>query len=217
MSTFGVGCRIARHRSFMPKKRNSLCICQYKYNPQFLTVNRNTMSVFLQGLNRNADDKAVEDLFTNLSVEVTVDRQRNKRFAIVKLADESKLDAAVEGLNGKEFEGTSYGKLRASKYEKRERKEPKKPKKAAKTDAKSDEGAKKPKKKAAKKKAGKKAAEPKKEAGTKGDAFLKRLKRDLKNSGGEKLYSISYDEETDSLVVGLFQRNKAKTLYVDVE
>ena len=175
------------------------------------------MSVFLQGLNRNADDKAVEDLFTNLSVEVTVDRQRNKRFAIVKLADESKLDAAVEGLNGKEFEGTSYGKLRASKYEKRERKEPKKPKKAAKTDAKSDEGAKKPKKKAAKKKAGKKAAEPKKEAGTKGDAFLKRLKRDLKNSGGEKLYSISYDEETDSLVVGLFQRNKAKTLYVDVE
>ena len=175
------------------------------------------MSVFLQGLNRDADDKAVEDLFTNLSVEVTVDRQRNKRFAIVKLADESKLDAAVEGLNGKEFEGTSYGQLRASKYEKRERKEPKKPKKAAKTDAKKDEGAKKPKKKAAKKKAGKKAAEPKKKAGTKGDAFLKRLKRDLKKSGGEKLYSISYDEETDSLVVGLFQRNKAKTLYVDVE
>ena len=175
------------------------------------------MSVFLQGLNRNADDKAVEDLFTNLSVEVTVDRQRNKRFAIVKLADESKLDAAVEGLDGKEFEGTSFGKLRASKYEKRERKEPKKPKKAAKTEPKKDEAAKKPKKKAAKKKAGKKAAEPKKKAGTKGDAFLKRLKRDLKNSGGEKLCSITYDEETDSLVVGLFQRNKAKTLYVDVE
>ena len=110
------------------------------------------MSVFLQGLNRNADDKAVEDLFTNLSVEATVDRQRNKRFAIVKLADESKLDAAVEGLDGKEFEGTSFGKLRASKYEKRERKEPKKPKKAAKTEPKKDEAAKKPKKKAAKKK-----------------------------------------------------------------
>lgn len=176
------------------------------------------MSVFLQGLNREADDKAVEDLFTNFSVEVTVDRQRNKRFAIVKLADESKLEAAVEGLNGKEFEGTTFGKLRASKYEKREKKEPKKPKKAAKNDAKKDnEGTKKPKKKAAKKKAGKKAAETKKKAGTKGDAFLKRLKRDLKNSGGEKLCSITYDEETDSLVVGLFQRNKAKTLYVDVE
>ena len=52
---------------------------------------------------------------------------------------------------------------------------------------------------------------------TKGDAFLKRLKRDLKKTGGEKLCSITYDEETDSLVVGLFQRNKAKTLYVDVE
>ena len=46
---------------------------------------------------------------------------------------------------------------------------------------------------------------------------MKRLKRDLKKTGGEKLCSITYDEETDSLVVGLFQRNKAKTLYVDVE
>ena len=123
------------------------------------------MSVFLQGLNRNADDKAVEDLFTNLSVEATVDRQRNKRFAIVKLADESKLDAAVEGLDGKEFEGTSFGKLRASKYEKRERKEPKKPKKAAKTEAKKDEAAKKPKRKPQRRKLGKRPQNPRKRLG----------------------------------------------------
>ena len=54
------------------------------------------MSVFLQGLDRNANDKAIQDIFANLSIEATVERQNNKRFAIAKLADESKVDEAVE-------------------------------------------------------------------------------------------------------------------------
>ena len=86
------------------------------------------------------------------------------------------------------------------------REKPKKPKKAAKTEAKKDEP--KAKKKAAKKKAGKKATEPRK-GWDKGRAFLKRL-RDLKNSGGEKLCSITYDEETDSLVLGFSNATKLK-------
>eukprot|EP00943_MAST-04B_sp_MAST-4B-sp1_P002311 g2311.t1 len=193
------------------------------------------MSVFLQGLDRNANDEAIQELFTNLSIEGTVDRQNNKRFAIVELADESQVEKAIEGLNGKEFEGATFGKMRASKYEKRERKEKpekkkaKKEKKASKNDKKTDDDEADNKAKKAPAKKGKKAAKGKKDAkstgkpdakktaGTKGEAFLKRLKRDLKKSGGEKLCSITYDEETDSLVVGLFQRNKAKTLYVDVE
>jgi hypothetical protein len=190
------------------------------------------MSVFLQGLDRNANDAAIQELFTNLSIDATIDRQNNKRFAIVQLADESQIEKALEGLNGKEFEGATFGKMRASKYEQRERKEkPEKNKtRKEKKASKNDEADKKAKKAPAKK--GKKAAKGKKDAkstkatgkaeatktaGTKGEAFLKRLKRDLKKSGGEKLCSITYDEETDSLVVGLFQRNKAKTLYVNVE
>ena len=123
------------------------------------------MSVFLQGLNRNADDKAVEDLFTNLSVEATVDRQRNKRFAIVKLADESKFDAAVEGLDGKEFEGTSFGKLRASKYEKRERKEPKKPKRQRKLSQKKTRRRRSQKRKPQRRRLGKRPQNPRKRLG----------------------------------------------------
>ena len=81
------------------------------------------MSVFLQGLDRNANDKAIQDIFANLSIEATVERQNNKRFAIAKLADESKVDEAVEAMNGKEFEGATFGKMRASAYEQREKKE----------------------------------------------------------------------------------------------
>ena len=58
------------------------------------------MSVFLQGLDRNANDKAIQDIFANLSIEATVERQNNKRFAIAKLADESKVNEAVEAMNG---------------------------------------------------------------------------------------------------------------------
>ena len=110
--------------------------------------------------------------------------------------------------------------VRKKKSQKKKTKKEKKTKKASNDKKKATDGDNskpaKGKKKAAKgknAKAGKKSSGPK----TKGDAFLKRLKRDLKKTGGEKLCSITYDEETDSLVVGLFQRNKAKTLYVDVE